>query len=306
MKEEPLVSVVMSTLNTDEEFLKLSINSILKQSYNNIEFIIIIDGGNDDNIIKNNFDDKRIKIYKHKNSIGLPSSLNEAIINANGKYIARMDSDDISLVNRIESQVKYMEKNENIDICATYYKCFGNSKKVVKEKYIKPNDIKAKLFFTNIIAHPSVMFRKSSIEKYNLYYDTSFTYSQDFELWNRIIDVNIGILPKITLKYRIHNKQISSTKKEKQNEFYYKILCNNLVRIGLDEKYLNYILILNGRKKNNECNKIKDFIIMLIEKNKENKIYNQESFKKVLNRQYFIFCIKNRCYKEIIKNIKYI
>lgn len=306
MKEEPLVSVIMSTLNTDEQFLKEAINSILNQSYRNLEFIIIVDGGEDDLFIKNNFNDYRIKIYKHKKTMGLPASLNEAIKYSKGKYVVRMDSDDISLTDRIRIQINYMENHGDIDICSTYYKNFGDINKNVKERFINSNEVKSKLFFTNIIAHPSVVFRKSSIEKYNLFYNVEYTYSQDFEMWNRKKEVKIGIIPRICLKYRVHSKQIGSAKKNMQNSFYYRILTDNLKKIGLNENYLNLILILNGRKKSKNYKEIDKFIKLLLEKNKEYKLYNQRSFNRVLKRQYLVFCVKNHCYNNFVKYILYI
>ncbi|MCI8575245.1 MAG: glycosyltransferase, partial [Bacilli bacterium] len=194
MENEIFVSVIMSTLNTNPDYLKEAIESILNQTYRNFEFIIISDGGNDDEILKLYTDDKRIKIIRHDVSLGLPKSLNEAINISKGKYIFRMDSDDISHVDRLAIQVAYMEKNPNIDIAATYYREIGASKRVVKEQCIYPNQVKCKLFFVNIIAHPSVVFRRESIFSKQLFYDESFRYSQDFELWTRSLNVEIAII----------------------------------------------------------------------------------------------------------------
>ena len=121
MKNNSLVSVIMSTLNTKEEYLIPAIESILNQTYKNLELIIVIDGGNDDILIKKAFDDNRIKFIKHDTPMGLPYSLNEAIDMCKGDYIARMDSDDISLKNRISEQVNYMNKHREIDICSVFY-----------------------------------------------------------------------------------------------------------------------------------------------------------------------------------------
>lgn len=290
----PLVSVIMSTLNTPKEFLEVSINSILKQTYKNFEFIIIVDGGDDDKIIEK-IDDERIKIIKHNVSIGLTKSLNEAIKISKGKYIARMDSDDISLEKRFEYQVEYMEKNIDVDITSMFYQEIGCNEKKVREVFYRPTDITCKMFFTNVIAHPCVMFRKDFLDKNNLFYDEDFIYSQDFELWTRCNKIGkIAIIPEFGLYYRIHNKQISKEKSNKQLELYYKVLTRNLLELNLNAENLKYLLMLNGKKKINNKKELKNFINVALDMNKKIKIYDNDVFKEILNVYYNISCIKSR------------
>lgn len=301
---EPLVSIVMSTLNTPEKFLDESINSMLNQTYKNFEFIIIIDGGDDDKLIKK-FDDKRIRIIKHDNSIGLTKSLNEGIRASKGQYIARMDSDDISFIDRLQTQVEFMEKNKDIDITAMYYQRIGDVNKKVREVFFRPDELKCKLLFTNVIAHPSVMIRKKFLEENKLQYNEEYIYSQDFELWTRCCKkCNIYIIPKFGLKYRIHNKQISTEKYKIQSELYYSILTRNLMELDLGNEKLKYILELNGRKKIDDKKELKIFIKELLEKNKTQNIYDVKKLKKVLKVYYIIACLKSR--KTFCINIPFI
>lgn len=301
---KPLISVIMSTLNTNEDFLRESIESILNQSYKNLEFIIIVDGGNDDRIISS-YKDERIKIIKHKEPFGLTKSLNEAIKISEGKYIARMDSDDISLVDRFTTQVEFMEKNKNIDITAMFYKEIGKSNKKTCEVFNKPSELKCKLFFTNVIAHPSVMIRKEFLDKNKILYNENYIYSQDFELWTRCSKLcEIAIVPEFGLKYRIHEKQVSSEKSEIQCNLYYKILKRNLNELDLNEKNLNYLLMLNGRKKIENKKELKQFIKLVIEKNKKIKLYEENKFEKLLKIYYIIACIRNK--KICFLNINFI
>jgi len=114
------VSIVMSVYNA-QKYLDEAIESILNQTYSNFEFIIINDGSTDKSLeIIENYakKDSRIIVINRENK-GLIYSLNEGIRKANGKYIARMDADDISLPQRLEKQVEFMEKNKNIGICGT-------------------------------------------------------------------------------------------------------------------------------------------------------------------------------------------
>ena len=128
VSKTPLISVVMSVFNT-EMYLNKSIESILKQSYKNFEFIIIDDGSTDSSlsIILNYMKkDKRMVLISRENK-GLPYSLNEGIDKSIGKYIARMDADDISLSTRLAEQIEFMEKNNEIGIVGTWIEIFGNN-----------------------------------------------------------------------------------------------------------------------------------------------------------------------------------
>lgn len=117
MRNQPLISVIMSEYNTDVILLKQSIKSILEQTYKNFEFIIIDDCGknNIDEIIKE-FNDDRIKIYKNDKNRGLVYSLNRALNIAKGKYIARMDTDDYSYKHRLEDESDFLENNPEYDV----------------------------------------------------------------------------------------------------------------------------------------------------------------------------------------------
>ena len=290
---KPLISVIMSTLNTPEDYLKVSIDSILKQTYKNFEFIIIVDGGNDDKIIEKISDD-RIKTIKHQKSIGLTKSLNEAIKISKGKYIARMDSDDISLENRFKYQIEYMERNNDIDITSMFYKEIGKNDKIVREVFFRPDEVKCKLFFTNVIAHPSVMIRKSFLDKNNFLYDESFIYSQDFEMWTKCANSGkISIIPKFGLYYRIHDKQISTEKANKQLELYNSVLIRNLSELNINKEKLKYLLMLNGKEKVSNKGELKKFINLAINENKNVKKYEFKIFKEILNVYYDIACIKS-------------
>lgn len=309
---EPLVSVIMPTLNTEKQFLEDSIYSILNQSYKNFEFIIIIDGGKDNEIVSK-FEDNRIKIIIHTEPIGITKSLNEGINISKGKYIARMDSDDIAMKDRLMTEVNFLEKNEEIDIVGMFYKEIGNSHKGRYEVFYKADELKCRLLFANVISHPSIMMRKKFLDQNNLKYDEYYFYAQDFELWTRCSKIGkIEIIPKVGIKYRIHNSQISTEKIQKQSEFYYLALKRNLKELGIDKDNLQYLLMLNGRRKISSKKELKNFINKLLETNKKEKIYDQSKLKSILKTHYCIACIRNKkCFtinflfiKYIIKRIK--
>lgn len=176
----PLVSVVMPTYN-GQEFIAEAIQSILDQTFRDFEFIIIDDGSTDSTAgIVASFQDKRIVYIKKKENSGIANSLNQGIQKARGKYIARMDDDDVSLPQRLEKQIEVFKDNKVL-LCATAV--------YVKERIlpipITHDAFLLRLLFYNPIAHPSVMI-KSEILKHFLY-KPDFVPLEDYELWSRLI-----------------------------------------------------------------------------------------------------------------------
>ena len=217
------VSVIMSAYNENKKEIKQAIESILNQTFKNFEFIIVLD--NPQNKILKDFingykeKDKRIKIIINKKNIGLANSLNKCINLSQGKYIARMDADDISLNNRIEKEYEYLEKNKNISVVSTNKIVIDeNENELYKATKLptKDDDIKNILKYTNIIVHPSVMFRKSDIEKIGNY--RNFKTSQDYDLWMRVCSNNLkfGIIDEYLIKYRVRQNNISNSNPLKQ------------------------------------------------------------------------------------------
>lgn len=305
LKNDILVSVIMPTYNTPEEYLKKSVESILNQSYSNIEFIIICDGCIEDEKIIENYKDNRIKIIRHIKNEGIAKSLNEAIDIAKGKYIARMDSDDISLKNRIKIQVQYMEKNKNTMVCGMDAKCIGETKRVKSTYNIRPQEIEIQLLYMNCIIHPTVMLRKSFLAENNIRYNEDFQCSQDFELWARIVDHNnFTIIPKIGLLHRAHKNQISQKKTEIQKKLRYEIINTNIKKIKYENEKdaKNLLLILSGSNEINmsNCKEIIELANSIIEKQ-----YNTKLYKKVLyNRIFQIIISTKKLRKHIIKILK--
>jgi len=180
------ISVIMAVFN-GEKNIAAAIESILNQTYKDFEFIIVDDGSNDRSyeIIKNYADkDDRIKIIRNNSNTGLTKSLNKAITQAKGEFIARQDDDDISLPSRLELQVNFLEQNPEYSFCG----CNGIIKQNGVEllEYFDYNEIKQNLITKNCFAHPSIVIRKTMFEKFGNY-DEKYLYGQDYELWCRLI-----------------------------------------------------------------------------------------------------------------------
>lgn len=294
MNKMPKISVIMSTYNTNKEFLKSSIESILNQTYSNFEFIIVCDGSADDFNIINEYEDERIVIIKHDKSLGLTKSLNEAIKISKGEYIARMDSDDISLKNRFMIQLNFLEKNKNIDICSTFCKYIGDKNNYNIDLFYKERQKKAELFIYNRIVHPSIMIRKSFLSDNNILYNENYRYSQDYELWSRCCKItDIYVIPKVCINYRVHAGQISTAKVQEQNELCRNIYISNLNSLDFPntDENTKYLFYLSKKGSYNiSYEELKKFIDKVVLLNRKKNIYDESELIKIL--YYRIFAVK--------------
>lgn len=224
----PKISIIMPSYNA-EKYLSKSIDSILKQSFKDFEFIIIDDGSIDNTkkiLSKYKKRDKRIKILTNKDNLGLQKTLNKGLKYAKGDYIARMDADDISSKERLQVQLNFLENNPKIFMV-------GSSAIVIDEndnrigllrKFNDSERTKKKLETSNCIIHPSIMFRNEG----DIYYRENFKTSEDYDLYLRFLSngKKLTNLPEFLIKYRISSGSFVSTMPnqdlyfEKAKEFY--------------------------------------------------------------------------------------
>lgn len=227
---KPDISVIMSVYN-GESYLKEAVESVINQTFKNWELIIINDCSTDstgeilaDYAVK----DERIKVHTNEVNLKLPSSLNKAISLSEGKYIARMDADDISLPDRLEKQFKFMEENGDVALSSCRFLTLKNGVYAPGGAGARCDfaAIKALLLVTNPILHPGVIAKAEVMKE--LKYDTSLTCTEDLELWTRFAlnNYKIQILPEVLLIYRLHDKQITSTTLERQHSEVLKIQQN--------------------------------------------------------------------------------
>ncbi|MER2493229.1 glycosyltransferase family 2 protein [Catenovulum sediminis] len=249
MNQKGLVSVVLPVYN-GERFLSEAIESILRQSYPNFELIVINDGSIDGTgsiLSKYLGVDSRVKVIEQENK-GIVSALNEGISRSKGEYIARMDADDIAYSNRLEEQVNFLERNSDYVLVGSFYKILGTDKLVTVP--CGDLDCRALLLFTSCLAHPTAMFRRSTIAKHKLCYDKNLQYVEDYDLWVRIARFGkIGNVPKALLAYRLHGNQITQTKKDLIADRYLNVVLQSMEGNGfghLYEKYHNFYRLVTN------------------------------------------------------------
>ena len=218
----PLVSVIMSVYN-GEKYLEGCIESILKQTFQDFEFIIINDCSTDmtADILHGFEEDRRFIIIHNSENIGLTKSLNKALSLARSSYIARMDVDDLSLPDRLDTQYRFMKKNTEVGVVGSSYYEINEEGAVIGEVILpeKDGDIRAKILRLNPFNHSAVMVRKSALNDSGAY-NEKFVYSQDYELWFRILRKHKGynIQEKLIMK-RNPAGSVTVSKKRKQIGF---------------------------------------------------------------------------------------
>lgn len=236
---EELVTILMSVYN-NESFVGAALESMCNQTYKNLEILVFNDASTDNSaqiIEKYQQSDSRIKFENNQQNCGLTKNLQKGMLLAKGKYIARMDADDIAMPDRIKTQVDFMEKHPDIDILGTSYIPFQDQEEGSEVKQPEGHEaIRCELLLQFTLIHPTVMLRRKSFLEKGLNYDASFRYSQDFDLWERSCRVlhaeNLNI-PLLRLRSD-HAGKISTRKKKPQKECSDRVRRRQLEKLGCD------------------------------------------------------------------------
>ena len=242
----PKISVILPVYNAEKTIAE-SIQSILNQTYDDFELILINDGSTDNSEqIILTFQDKRINYYINEGNKGLIYTLNRGIELAHGEYIARMDADDRSLPQRFEKQVKILNDFSNIVVCGTQIKGFGipgaeSFKYISKERSA---DIKRYLIINSAIVHPSAMIRRKTLIDNHIRYK-NYLHAEDYKLWTDLVEFgDFYNIPEILLEYRVSETQISQkyysiqieTAKRCRREYIYKLLNDDKIKKDLAKR----------------------------------------------------------------------
>ena len=216
------VSVIMSTYNEPLDWIRKAIESILNQTYKNIEFIIVCDNPQNKGLIilldEYKKRDNRIKLIYNEINIGLTASLNKAIKVTSGKYIARMDSDDIADSLRLEKQLKYLVEN-GLDLIGSGVTCIGEDEKVITtlNKFPKENEkFKKKILYNNCMPHPTWFGKTEVFKSLDGYRDVNYAEDYDFILRAVYKGFKLGNINEVLIQYRMRESSISNKNGLKQ------------------------------------------------------------------------------------------
>ncbi|MDU4478790.1 glycosyltransferase family 2 protein [Clostridium sp.] len=314
----PKVSVVMPVYNSSK-YLGEAIESILKQTFKDFEFLIINEYGSDDGsseIIEEYAQkDNRVIFIQNDKKLGLGDSLNKGVKLAKGEYIARMDADDLAHPKRFKLQVEALDNNPSVGICGTYQLHFGKDTRWIHKPPVSNEQCKANLLFYCDICHSTLMLRRKVFIDNNLFYDNNYL-AEDFELWSRATAVtNFMTIPKILGKYRWGDGNISIAKHDKLiEESGYLVAKEIKQNLDLDISKNDYYIIggwinpffeeKDKKKKEEMLKRLKVILLRIWDKNKVVKFYDDRCLLNILSAKWK-WCVYNEAWNnpQNIKNI---
>lgn len=292
MEKKVLISIVITAFNESESQIKECLKSIEKQTYKEFEVILILDNPNNLKLLKllEKFEKKYyfLKLYVNNKNMGLAKSLNKGIELSKGDIIARMDSDDVMLEDRLEKQIEYLLNND-VDLLGTNALLINEDSDVIGEIKCpsKIKDIKKKLFYKNCMIHSSIMFKKEVFISINGY--RNFPSSQDYDFFCRLVAKNYKIenLEISLVKYRIRENSIGNSNISRQfllakyiNKLYKERL--NLGEDSFDQRKIEEIIKLSLEEE-----KIRKRVEIGI-KNKNGILKNIEKFKAIFKSKIYL------------------
>jgi glycosyltransferase involved in cell wall biosynthesis len=220
--DKPVVSVVMATYNEPVDFIVSAIESVLNQTIRNIELIIVDDSTNKETIvaIDNYNKDSRVIIIRDTKKIGFVPALNIGLKLAKGDYIARMDSDDISELNRLEREVLFLEENNKYSIVCTAIKIINENGVITSQRIFPPFSALYKIYavFRCPFSHPTLLMRREIVDK-GFYYDENFKKSEDAEFWLRLM--KNGYLLTNTTEFLLRYRVCGDLSSKRRNEHWF-------------------------------------------------------------------------------------
>ena len=211
------VSVLMPVYKTNEKFLREAIDSILGQTFSDFEFLILDDCPEEDreSVVKS-YDDERIKYIKNEKNLGITPSRNKLIDMAEGEYLAVFDHDDISLPERFQKQVEFLDNHPEVGVVGCVVKLMSNGK--LSRNPVCSDDIKKSLMTVCAITHPASMVRKSVLDEHNIRYEEKFSPSEDYAIWCRLIPyTEFHNLEDVLFLYRDHENNTSHNQHQKMS-----------------------------------------------------------------------------------------
>jgi glycosyltransferase involved in cell wall biosynthesis len=216
----PTVSVVMAVFN-GEKYLREAVESILNQTFRDFEFIAIDDGSTDgskmilDELARR---DPRLRVVSRPNK-GLTPTLNEGLSLARGRYVARMDADDVAMPTRFEKQVAFLDANPDVVLLGGAYELIDEEGRLLTVQRPAVDDATLQshcLAGRTPICHPLAMMRREALQQVGGY-DESYSVAQDLDLWLRLGEVGrLACVTDVLLKYRMHETSVSEKKQQQQ------------------------------------------------------------------------------------------
>ncbi|HOY47816.1 MAG TPA: glycosyltransferase family A protein [Flavobacteriales bacterium] len=297
---QPLVSVLMPVYNAGKDLAE-AIQSILDQTYTNFEFIIVNDGSTDaSRDVISNFNDSRIHLIDNEVNKGLIATLNLGIDACKGEYIVRMDADDISLPERIEHQIAFLEAHSHYGLVGCWFEDFGDQ---IQSKVVRYSDddtyIRIRHLYQTHIAHPTAVWRASIIRAHQLKFDPAFVHGEDYEFWVRMSAYcKMSNVKEVLVRKRDHPHNVTNKYAQIMQDTCARVKQRQFSLMGIncstDEVNL-YSRFADGewRFSPPQMDHLETLLESIFKANKHSKFIPVEAYNRYLAEKYYHLCYNN-------------
>ncbi len=307
----PKVSILMPVYNA-EQYLSQALDSIVSQSFEDWELILINDGSTDrsESIIMD-YDDERIFYIKNPVNLKLIKTLNKGIDYCGGQYIARMDADDICHPDRLKRQVEFLDSHPQVLMCGTAATVIDNSRKKTGNIHNLTSDdyLQINLMFSPSFIHPSMMIRNEVLKQSK--YDEAYKHVEDYDLWCRIAKLGkVANIDDELLQYRWHDSNVSVLNSEVQRKLKDELIKRELSRLDLIPTEVDlychkvtFLLYALGNKLDVPVDRFEDianWFTKLIRQNEIKHIYLQPALVAFLWSRWAVLCISQKKYGKVL------
>jgi len=294
------VTVLMPVYNA-ESYLKEAIESILNQTYTDFEFLIINDGSTDSSKdIILSYQDSRIRYIENETNIKLVATLNKGIDLARGKYIARMDADDISIITRLEKQVAFLDSQPKYVACSSWVETFSDNKNSKLLKYEESHDgIKVKSLYQNHFCHGASLIRKNILIESNLRFDSNFIHSEDYYFFIKLSELGeLFNLQETLLRVRHHDSNVSVLSRNIQYENSLIVIKYQLEQIGISTDNIDFnvysrFFCSSFDLSKDEIERIENLIFTIIQANKKSNYIQHQVLINYFFDKWFSLCLNS-------------
>lgn len=294
----PAVTVLMPVFNA-APFLAEAVDSVLAQSYRDFELLIVDDGSTDASAkILSGFHDPRVRLVRNEANTGIVCSLNRGLKLAEGtRYIARMDADDISLPARLERQVAFMDAHPEVGVCGTWLESFGAGLRALWSPPCDDDAIRCSLLFESVLYHPTIVFRRSLLDRHAITYSAEFPHAEDYELWSRLSDIcSCANIAEVLLHYRLHRDNIGFRESKMQGASADGVRLRLLASMGVKPdtaERATHAAVSSWRVplEGAALGSAHDWLLKLVRANRVSRRYPQQTFERTVARRWFQICL---------------
>ena len=294
----PEITVLMPVHNV-ESYVRESAESILSQSFTDVELLVVDDASTDGTVrVLEQLGDPRVRIIRSCERLRFSGALNLGLEAVTGRFVARMDGDDIALPDRLEVQHKYLTDHPEVGLCGGLAEMFGTKQGVYFRPPLSHAEIQSYVLFDTPFVHPSVMFRREAIERHHLRYDATYCPTDDYELWSRAVRLfPTANLDRILLRYRVHAASLTQSEWADMDGHAARVAARELAALGLpaDAEALRFHRnVGRGRcftlKRREELTRAEVWLKTLIEANMTAGRYPDREFRRIVAGVWYSVC----------------